>query len=73
MPLLLRGLDLPDYDIRVNVIQTLLAVADNGSKENSFIAEHASSLVSTMLRNSMVEHTPAVVSHTSGPQVEKDS
>lgn len=66
MPLLLRGLDLPDYEIRVNVMQTLLAVTDNASKENSFVVEHASSLVSTMLRNSMVEHMPAVVSHTVG-------
>ena len=62
MPLLLRGLDLPDHEIRVNVINTLLAVADTKSQENSVIAEHATSLVTTMLRNSVAKEMPSVVS-----------
>ncbi|KAF7798029.1 hypothetical protein EIP86_009241 [Pleurotus ostreatoroseus] len=61
MPLLLRGLELPDYEIRVNVIQTLSAVADSTSKENGFVVEHASSLVTTMLKNSTVENMPSMV------------
>ena len=61
MPLLLRGLELPDFAIRVNVIQTLSAVADSTSKENNFVVEHASSLVATMLKNSTVEHMPSMV------------
>ncbi|OBZ73673.1 MMS19 nucleotide excision repair [Grifola frondosa] len=60
MPLLLRGLDLPDNDIRASVIDTLLAAAKSGSDENSVISEHASSLVSTMLKNSMVREMPSV-------------
>ncbi|KAL4245852.1 MMS19 nucleotide excision repair protein [Abortiporus biennis] len=62
MPLLLRGLDLPDAEIRANVIDTFLATADPASKENteSMVSEHASSLVSTMLKNCMVEEMPSV-------------
>jgi DNA repair/transcription protein MET18/MMS19 len=63
MPLLLRGLDLPDSEIRANVIDTLLAVADPEAKtSNSIVSEHAASLVSTMLRNSLVKDMPSVVS-----------
>ena len=62
MPLLLRGLDLPDSEIRANVIDTLLAVADPSAKSNnSTISEHASSLVATMLKNSMVRDMPSAV------------
>ncbi|GBE89610.1 MMS19 nucleotide excision repair [Sparassis crispa] len=62
MPLLLRGLDLPDAEIRSNVIDTLLAAAQSGAKEteSSIVSEHAASLVSTMLRNSMVHETASV-------------
>ncbi|EPT02988.1 hypothetical protein FOMPIDRAFT_1142982 [Fomitopsis schrenkii] len=64
MPLLLRGLDLPDYEIRASVIDTLLATAEGSSssatKESSILAEHASSLVSTMLKNSTVKDMPSV-------------
>lgn len=66
MPLLLRGLDLPDAEIRANVIDTLLAVADPASKtSNSIVSEHASSLVATMLRNSSVREMPSVVCRVS--------
>ena len=57
-----RGLDLPDSEIRANVIDTLLAVADPSAKSNnSTISEHASSLVATMLKNSMVRDMPSAV------------
>ncbi|KAH8075854.1 ARM repeat-containing protein [Cristinia sonorae] len=62
MPLLLRGLDLPDADIRANVIDTFLAASDASSpesKENAVISEHATSLVSTMLKNAMVNEMPS--------------
>lgn len=67
MPLLLRGLNLPDAEIRTNVIDTLLTVADPASKTSgSIVAEHASSLVATMLKNSMVRQMPSVVRIVSG-------
>lgn len=66
MPLLLRGLDLPDNEIRASVIDTLQAAATSsseaGSKDNAIVAEHATGLVSTMLKNSLVETMPSVVS-----------
>ena len=62
MPLLLRGLDLPDAEIRVNVIDTLLAVADPTAKNsNDIVSEHASSLVATMLKNGTARDMPSVV------------
>ena len=47
MPLLLRGLDLPDNEIRASVIDTLhaAAVSSSGEKDNAIVAEHASSLL----------------------------
>ncbi|KZT07275.1 ARM repeat-containing protein [Laetiporus sulphureus 93-53] len=70
MPLLLRGLDLPDTEIRASVMDTLLAAAeqkdadskDKGkvSSADGVIAEHASSLVATMLRNCIVVEMPSV-------------
>ena len=63
MPLLLRGLDLPDADIRASVIDTLLAAANPaGTPETAIISEHATSLVSAMLRNCMVDKIPSIVS-----------
>ena len=66
MPLLLRGLDLPDADIRANVIDTFLAAADPSpeSKETPVVSEHAASLVATMLKNCMVQEMPSAVCHT---------
>lgn len=61
MPLLLRGLELPDNEIRASVIDTLQAAATSAGKDNTLLAEHAASLVSTMLKNSMVSHMPSVV------------
>lgn len=68
MPLLLRGLDLPDPTIRASVITTLLSAAQTevegtakSLKEGSVFAEHASSLASTMLKNCSVDFMPDAV------------
>jgi len=61
MPFLLRALELPDNDIRANVIDTLATSADDALQEPNFVSEHASTLVSTMLKNSLVEEMPSVV------------
>ncbi|EJF59029.1 ARM repeat-containing protein [Dichomitus squalens LYAD-421 SS1] len=60
MPLLLRGLELPDNEIRAGVIETLQAAATSDDKENNIVTEHAASLVSTMLKNSLVSQMPSV-------------
>lgn len=60
IPLLLRGLNLPDPDIRANVIETLLVAADGESAEKNVVSEYASSLVSAMLKNSLVGEMPFV-------------
>ncbi|KAI0831813.1 ARM repeat-containing protein [Trametes gibbosa] len=60
IPLLLRGLELPDNEIRASVIDTLQAAAASSGKDNSLLAEHAASLVSTMLKNSLVVQMPSV-------------
>lgn len=64
MPLLLRGLELPDAEIRANVIDTLLAAAEGDSPEKSIVSEYASTLVSTMLKNSMINEMPTKVSRS---------
>jgi len=51
MPLLLRGLDLPDAQIRANVIDTLVSAVGAEPTEHNTLSEHASTLVSTMLKN----------------------
>ncbi|KAG5652051.1 hypothetical protein H0H81_006471 [Sphagnurus paluster] len=60
MPLLLRGLDLPDFDIRADVIDTLLTAAGDDISEKSLVSEHASTLVTNMLKNSMWDEMPSV-------------
>ncbi|KAJ3521011.1 hypothetical protein NMY22_g12497 [Coprinellus aureogranulatus] len=59
IPLLIRGLDLPDPQIRSNVIETLLAAAEGETPEKSLVAEHASTLVNAMLKNCLVKETPS--------------
>ncbi|TFK26217.1 ARM repeat-containing protein [Coprinopsis marcescibilis] len=59
VPLLIRGLELPDPQIRNNVIETFLAAAEGDSPEKSLISEHASTLVSAMLRNCMASDMPS--------------
>ena len=68
MPLLLRGLSLPDPMLRAGVINTLLSAAqvdlEAGSKtakEGSVVSEHAVSLTNAMLQNSAVSEMPDMV------------
>jgi DNA repair/transcription protein MET18/MMS19 len=68
MPLLLRGLSLPDPTLRAGVINTLLSAAqvdlDAGSKtakEGSVVSEHAVSLTNAMLQNSAIGEMPDMV------------
>lgn len=51
MPLLLRGLDLPDVEMRVNVVETLLKVSRDETREPGIITEHASTIVTALLKN----------------------
>ncbi|TFK74969.1 ARM repeat-containing protein [Pluteus cervinus] len=60
IPLLLRGLELPDPEIRVNVIGTFQAAAEGDPSEQSIVEEHALTLVSSMLKNCMVDQMPAM-------------
>ena len=61
MPLLLRGLNLPDNGIRAGVIDTLIATTDPNNKENELISKYAGSLVTVMLKNSKAEDMPSPV------------
>jgi DNA repair/transcription protein MET18/MMS19 len=61
MPLLLRGLDLPDTEIRANVIDTFISAVGSEPTDHGAISEHASTLVSTMLKNSMASGMSSVV------------
>lgn len=61
MPLLLRGLDLPDAEIRANVIDTLVSAVGAESTEHSALSEHASTLVSAMLKNCMASEISSTV------------
>lgn len=61
MPLLLRGLNLPDNEIRAGVIDTLIAATDPDSKDNELVSEYASSLVTVMLKNAKAKDMPSPV------------
>ena len=61
IPLLLQSLDLPDANIRCNVIGTFLAVAEGETPSRSLVSEHSSTLVASMLKNSMVSEMPTTV------------
>lgn len=61
IPLLLRGVDLPDDEIRANVIDTFLAAAEGDTPEKSMISAHATSLVGKMLKYSRVGEMRSVV------------
>jgi len=65
MPLLLRGLSLPDPTLRAGVIDTLLSAAQadikagaKTEKTGSAVSEHAVSLTNAMLQNSAVAEMP---------------
>jgi len=59
-PLLLRGLDLSDLEVRANVIDTFISAVGSEPTEHNAISEHASTLVSTMLKNSMASEVPSM-------------
>lgn len=61
MPLLIRGLDLPDAEIRASVIDTFISAVGSDSTEHSGIYEHASTLVSKMLNNSIASEMSSTV------------
>jgi DNA repair/transcription protein MET18/MMS19 len=61
MPLLLRGLGLPDNEIRAGVIDTLIATTDPDNKDNELVSKYASSLVTTMLKNAKAKDMPSSV------------
>jgi DNA repair/transcription protein MET18/MMS19 len=63
---LIHGLDLPDAEIRANIIDTLYVSAEalteeKKTQEQSAVSEHASTLVSIMLKNSRVKDVASVV------------
>ncbi|KAK0239096.1 ARM repeat-containing protein [Armillaria nabsnona] len=60
IPLLLRGLDLPDESIHANVIDTFIAAAEGDTPEQSLVAEHVPSLISKMLKNSRIQDMPSM-------------
>ncbi|KAG6909334.1 hypothetical protein DXG01_000934 [Tephrocybe rancida] len=60
MPLLLRGLELPDFDIRADVIDTFHAAAEGDASDQSLISEHAPTLVTYMLKNSMAKDMSSI-------------
>jgi DNA repair/transcription protein MET18/MMS19 len=68
MPLLLRGLSLPDPTLRAGVINTLLSAAQvdleagtKTAKEGNVVSEHAVSLTNAMLQNSALAEMPDMV------------
>ncbi|KAI6113119.1 ARM repeat-containing protein [Pisolithus sp. B1] len=58
MPLLIRGLDLEDPALRVDIINILTNTVDAASDEKSSLSAYASTLVLVMLKNSMVADMP---------------
>jgi DNA repair/transcription protein MET18/MMS19 len=61
VPLLLLGLDLPDADIRSNVIDTFLAAAEGEKPEKNLVSEHSVTLVNAMLKNSKISEMSSAV------------
>ncbi|KAF8909296.1 Dos2-interacting transcription regulator of RNA-Pol-II-domain-containing protein [Gymnopilus junonius] len=57
IPLLLRGLEFPDQEIRGNIIDTFLAAAEGESPDHSLVSEHSVTLVNSMLKNCTVTET----------------
>lgn len=63
MPYLLRGLELPEEDMRVNVINTLISVVEEESAgEADIISEHATTIITTLLKNADHNVTTSPVS-----------
>jgi DNA repair/transcription protein MET18/MMS19 len=61
MPLLIHGLDLPDAEIRASVIDIFISAVGSDSVEHGGIYEHASTLVSAMLKNSIASEMSSTV------------
>jgi len=66
MPFLIRGLELPDPEIRANILQTFISVADSSDNSSSTdgkdaLSEHATTLVSIALQNAVVRDLTSVV------------
>jgi len=59
VPLLLRALELPDNDIKANVIDTFLVTTERDPSED-VVSEHALTLVSAMLKNILVQDMPSI-------------
>lgn len=57
----MRGLELPDAEIRGNAIAIFIANAEGGPPEESMISEHSSTLVNSMLKNCRVDDMSIVV------------
>lgn len=68
MPLLLRGLALPDLAMRADVIETLSNAAEDpvnsGEGIQTAISEHSSSLVTAMLKNGQMHDNSISVGYT---------
>lgn len=62
MPLLLRGIDLPEEDMRANVINTLISVAEEESAgEADIISEHSTTIIASLLKNADFRTTSSPV------------
>lgn len=62
MPLLIRGLDLEDLACRADIVNTLTNAIDAPSDEKSLLPEYASTLVTSVLKNTIVTYMPDPVS-----------
>lgn len=63
MPYLLRGIELSDEDMRTNVINTLISVAEEESAgEADIMAEHSTTIIASLLKNSDSSVTKSPVS-----------
>ena len=61
MPLLIRGFDIADSDIRADIIDALTAVTEDNTVDQSVISEHVSSLATAMLKNCTAAETSSTV------------
>lgn len=65
---LIRGLDLPDAQIRASIFDTLSTVAETASTDQSdsqgIIAEHAPTLTTAALQNALQSSITSAVCHS---------
>ena len=57
----MRGLEFQDPSLRADVIDTFLTAAEGDASGQKFVSEHASTLVTLMLKNCMLTEMPAPV------------